>query len=340
MAKKTVNFNSKGIDKLPKDKPIFYKIIKKRMLVTLLFACAYTMLMSVPFAIAEDKGIEQQGYLKEMQLLRREVFEFRDNLSNRLNQVQQNQQLQKESFNSVEEFYGKTMQNVNLALQGANRATSLVSLFAIIFTGLTFILGFWGVRELWAIKKLRADAEKNIKLAKHINLAYTYMQINLITQAKDEFLKVVEIDEENEVAHTQLGYIFMSLIRPDTQKSKYHSKRATEINRGNYVAYLNLGVVMNRMKEKQEDILTVYLEGEKVAIDKMADDITLGKLKLFAGHCYKNLGKNEKAKDKYNEAKIYFERQENNEILDISKVAKRWLKEMRESYIIVTKKPE
>lgn len=253
------------------------------------------------------------------------------------NYAQQMKQMEQEISNFKSGFYDKTMQNVNLALQGANRATSLVSLFAITFTVLTVVLGFFGIKEISSIRKVRLDTEKNLRLTNHFSLGYTYTQAFLYSEAIKEFLKVVEIDNNNDIAHTQLGYLFLSLPQPDFSKSKLHSKRAVEINQKNYTAYLNLGVAMNGLRDRQEDILTVYLKGEEIAVANLADDMTIGKFKLFAGHCYKNLKDNMLAEKKYDEARPYFKRYEDDKIPQIAQLAKRWLDELEESYKIVTK---
>lgn len=250
--------------------------------------------------------------------------------------LQEIQQLQQNFNNLKNDFYDKTMQNVNLALQGANRATGLVSSFALIFTVLTVALGLFGIKELASIRSVRLDAENTLKLTKHFSLGNTYVQASLFPEAIKEFIKVIEIDKNNDIAHTQLGFLFMSLQQPDIVKSKFHSKRATEINSNNYTAYLNLGVVMDRSGERKEDSLSVYSKGEGIALNEMADDITIGKFKLFAGHCYKDLGKKPEAKIKYDEARPYFMNNLGSQIPQIAILAKRWLDELNGSYMFVS----
>jgi len=250
--------------------------------------------------------------------------------------VQQAERLEQKISDFKDSFYDKTMQNVNLALQGANRATTLVSVFAITFTVFTIILGFWGIKELGSVRMVRLSAEKNLELTKHLSLGFAYNQASLIPEAIREFFEVVRIDGKNLVAHTQLGYLYMSLSKPELEKSKAHSKIAIEINPKNYIAHLNLGVVMSQKGDKQEDILLVYLNGEKVAIEEGADDITIGKIKLFAGHCYKNLKMKPEAKNKYGEARPYFEKYKDNKIQALAVISKRWLDELEQSYKIVS----
>lgn len=256
-----------------------------------------------------------------------------------IQQSDQSQQIQKlqEDFNILRDgMYDKTMQNINLAIQGANRATSLVSTFAMTFTGVTILLGFLGIKEMDSIRKVRVDAENNLKLTKHFSLASAYTQASLYPEAVKEFLKVLEIDKNNELAHAQLGFLFMSIQQPNNAQSKFHSKQAIEINPNNYTAYLNLGVAMNRDGEKQEDILSVYLKGETIASVQMADEITIGKFRLFAGHCYKELGKKPEAKAKYDQARPLFQKYMASPIPQLSELAKRWLPELEQSYAIVS----
>ena len=229
-------------------------------------------------------------------------------------------------------FYDKTLQNVNLALQGANRATTLVSVFAVTFTLITLILGVLGFREVSHIRKVRVDAEKNLRLTKHLSLAFSYSHANLFSQALSEFLQVLRVDDNNEVAHTQLGFLYMSLLKPDLTNSITHSKKAIKINPNNFTAQLNLGVVVNRAGAPQEEVVSIFLKGEEVAIANGADDITVGKFKLFAGHAYKKMGQKDKAKIKYDEARPYFETQATNSIAQIAELAKSWLEDLKREY--------
>ena len=128
----------------------------------------------------------------------------------------------------------------------------------------------------------------------------------------------------------------MSLTPQDYVKSKVYSKRATEINPNNYTAYLNLGVAMNNAGDKKDEVLSLYLKGEKVAIANLADDITIGKFKLFAGHCYKDLKNKSSAKVKYDEARPYFAKYKDSQIKEFAAIAKGWLGELEESYKSVT----
>ena len=280
---------------------------------------------------------------KEIQQLQQEISRLKDSFSAEQERLKQSQDLQSEMQKFKDNFYDKTMQNVNLALQGANRATGLVSFFAILFTLLTALLAFLGIKEASSFRNIRLDAERNLRLtsqnlelASHFHLAYTYTQAFLYVDAIKEFSKVLEINNNNEVAHTQLGYLYSALLRPEHPKSKFHSKRAIELNPQNYIAYLNLGVAMNSTGEKKEDVLSVYLKGGEIAIANLADDITIGKFKLFAGHCYKDLNKKPEAKIKYDEARPYFLKYKDSPIKELSDTAKRWLSELEDSYKIVS----
>jgi len=285
------------------------KYIKVFLIAVVLLNC-FAVFSSLVFSATRQS---QENYVQKIKELNREVVDLRNN------------------------FYDRTMQNVNLALQGANRATNLVSLFAITFTALTIVLGFFGFKEFSSLKRVRVASEKALKLSAHFNLAYTYTQAFLYSEAIKEFLKVIEIDNNNDIAHIQLGYLFLSLPQPDYSKSKLHSKQAVKINPENYTAYLNLGVAMNSLGDKQEDVLSIYLRGEEIAVANLADDITTGKFKLFAGHCYKNLNEKMLAKNKYDEARPYFEKYKDDKMPQIVQLAKRWLDELEKSYKIVTK---
>jgi tetratricopeptide (TPR) repeat protein len=257
-------------------------------------------------------------------------------------QIQQGQQLlqiqevQQQLNNLKNNLNNETMQNVNLALQGANRATSLVSAFALIFTSFTVILGFFGFKELASIRKVRLDAENNLKLTMHFSAGTTYVNAGIVVEAIKEFLQVLEIDKNNIAANTQLGWLFASAQPPDQSKSKFYSRRAIELNPNNYIAYLNLGVAMDHSGESKKDVLSTYLKGEEVALREGADDITLGKFILFAGHSYKHLGDKGNAKSKYDQARVLFQKHASNSVPQIADGAKRWLKELEDNYTAVS----
>ena len=108
--------------------------------------------------------------------------------------------------------------------------------------------------------------------------------------------------------------------------------RAIELNPNNFNAYLNLGVAMSQAGDKAEDIISTDSKGETAAINNMADDITIGKLKMFTGHNYLKLDKKNEAKAKYDEAKPYFEKNKTNSIKEVADFANRWLQELEDHY--------
>ena len=164
---------------------------------------------------SEENGEEQNEInnielqLKNIKMEISEIKRMRQNDKESLTQYKQNQ---KNMYEVYEKYFDKTMENVKLAIQGANRSTTFVSIFAITFTILTILLGLFGFHEITLIKKIRVGGEKALKLTKHLGLGLSYTQAVLFQQAIKEFENVVEIDPDNDLAYSNLGYLYLSVV--------------------------------------------------------------------------------------------------------------------------------
>jgi len=109
------------------------------------------------------------------------------------------------------------------------------------------------------------------------------------------------------------------------EKAIEHCKKATEIDKNSFTAYLNWGVNLDRTSASKRDVLKVYETAEKVGIEQRVDNVSLGKVKRFMDGCHEALKENDQALNKYKEAKEKLLEAKKLNISDIVKIADFWL---------------
>lgn len=235
----------------------------------------------------------------------------------------------KNKFTNLEHsLYERVLEDAKISLESAKQATSLVSVASYIFILISFLLGLFGFREWKNILKIRRKAEKDINLVRHISLAEVYLRNGINTEASKEFEEILKIDPNNLIAHLQLGFLYTDIYK---DKAIEHCKKVTEIDKNNFMAYLNWGVNLDHMSAPKQDVLKVYEIAERVGMEQKVDNVSLGKVKRFMGDCYEALKENEKALNKYKEAKEKLLEAKKSNILEVVKIADYWLNGLDEN---------
>ncbi|MCX5693690.1 MAG: hypothetical protein NT014_00925 [Candidatus Omnitrophica bacterium] len=222
-------------------------------------------------------------------------------------------------------LYQRVLDDARISLDSAKQATSLVSVASYIFILISFLLGLFGFREWRSVAKIRKKAERDINLVRHFSLAEMYLRNGISSEAIKEFEEVLKIDPNSLIAHTQLGFLYTDIFK---DKAIEHCKKATELDKNNFVAYLNWGVNLDHTPAPKNEVLKIYEIAERVGEEQKLDDISLGKLKRFIAECYDALGKWHPALDKLKEAKARLDRAKATGIPDLVRDADRWLKDL------------
>lgn len=222
-------------------------------------------------------------------------------------------------------LYQRVLDAAKISLDSAKQATSLVSVASYIFILISFLLGIFGFREWSSISNIRKKAERDINLVRHFSMAEMYIRNGVNSEASKEYEEVLKIDSNNLIAHTQLGFLYTDIF---IDKAIEHCKKATELDKNNFIAYLNWGVNLDHTPASKRDVLKVYEIAERLGEEQKVDNISLGKLKMFIAHCYKALKEWGIALKKYAEAKENLENAKKLNIPDVAKVADYWLKDL------------
>ncbi len=229
----------------------------------------------------------------------------------------------KNKFTNLEHsLYERVLEDAKISLESAKQATSLVSVASYIFILISFLLGLFGFREWKNILKIRRKAEKDINLVRHISLAEVYLRNGINTEASKEFEEILKIDPNNLIAHLQLGFLYTDIYK---DKAIEHCRKVTEIDKNNFMAYLNWGVNLDHTPAAKQDVLKIYEIAERVGVEQKVDNVSLGKVKRFMGDCYEALKENEQALNKYKEAKEKLLEAKKSNIPDVVKIADYWL---------------
>ena len=232
----------------------------------------------------------------------------------------------KNKVNNLESsFYQRVMDDARISLDSAKQATSLVSVASYIFILITFLFGLFGLREWRSISKVRKKAERDIDLVRHFSLAEMYLRNGINSEASREYEEVLKIDSHNLIAHMQLGFLYTDTFK---DRAIEHCKKAVELDRNNFTAYLNWGVNLDHTPASKRDVLVIYETAEKLGEAQRLDDLSLGKLKRFIGSCYENLEEWKTALSKYKEAKARLEKVRQTGIPDIIRNADYWLRDL------------
>lgn len=189
-------------------------------------------------------------------------------------------------------------------------------------SSVSFLLGLFGFRERKNILRIRKKAEKDINLVRHISLAEVYLRNGINTEASKEFEEILKIDPNNLIAHLQLGFLYTDIYK---DKAIEHCRKATEIDKNNFMAYLNWGVNLDHTSTPKKDVIKIYETAERVGVEQKVDNVSLGKVKRFMGDCYEALKENEQALNKYKEAKEKLLEAKKSNIPDVAKIADYWL---------------
>lgn len=229
----------------------------------------------------------------------------------------------KERIVSLENsLYQRVLEDAKISLESAKQATSLVSVASYIFILISFLLGLLGFKEWKNILRIRKKAEKEINLARHINLAEVYLRNGINSEASKEFEEILKIDPNNLIAHLQLGFLYTDIYK---DKAIEHSKKAAKLDKNNFVAYLNWGVNLDHTAASKKDVLKIYEIAERVGVEQKVDNVSLGKVKRFIAACYETLKENDQALNRYKESKEKLLEAKKLNIPDVNKIADYWL---------------
>jgi len=124
-------------------------------------------------------------------------------------------------------------------------------------------------------------------------------------KAKEKFEKAVEIDDNDYQTHVSLGLVYS--ILGDNDNSIKHSKKALELKPSSFVPQFNFAVAINHKYDSKHS-LPEYMKAEKYAEEEKLSrvSIIIGKLNLFLGHDYRQLGDKEEACKRYDRAEEIF----------------------------------
>jgi len=222
-------------------------------------------------------------------------------------------------------LYKRVLDDARISLDSSKLATSLVSVASCIFVFIAFIFGFVGFREWKSISKVREKAERDIDLVRHFSLAEMYVRNGVKSKAIEEFEEVIKNDPNNLLTHTQLGFLYTDTFK---DKAIEHCKKATELDRNNFTAYLNWGVNLDHTAAPKENVLEIYKIAERLGETQRLDNVTLGKLKRFIASSYESLGSLKLALGKYREAKDKLEIAKKSGLPDVVRAANYWLKDL------------
>ena len=211
-------------------------------------------------------------------------------------------------------------------MASATFATNMISLASFLFMVVSVILAWFGISEWRGFRQIKEKVKKDSGLFAHIQLAEMYDRNGMTDKAISEYESAKLIQPDNIVAATRLGFLYDGV---SYEKAVDNSKKAVELDARNFAAYLNLGVSLsNAPTDRTKEALDAYLKAEEISKISRVDIISMGKVKLFIGHCYKKLGENANALLKYKEAEGEFNDGKKINVLEVNRQADHWLDEL------------
>lgn len=247
--------------------------------------------------------------------------------------IKQTQNASKEDIKELRErittldatLYQRVLDDAKISLESSKLAISLVSVASYVFILISFLLGYFGFKEMRSISEVRKKAEQDINLVRHSTLAEMYIRNGIRSEASREYEEVLRIDPNNLIAHMQLGFLYTDIYK---EKAIEHCKKVTELDKDNFTAYLNWGVNLDHTTASKRDVLEIYKTAERLGEEQKIDDISLGKVKRFIGACHEYLQEWQPALSKYKEAKERLEKAKQAGLPDLINVANHWLKDL------------
>lgn len=143
--------------------------------------------------------------------------------------------------------------------------------------------------------------EKPVEFETYIFKARKFGRANQWKEAADYLEEALLINPSNIPLRIQLSIIYGERLG-NKEKAITHCNKILEIDPNNLSAKFNLAVYTNHLKKAQHS-LPIYLEAEKMIQTQglMGTEID-GKLNLFLGHDYRDIGKKEEAQKHYERA--------------------------------------
>lgn len=231
----------------------------------------------------------------------------------------------KNRINELDSLYKNVIESAKISLDFSRFATSSMSIASFIFVVISFMLAFFGIKELKGISDIKKETTRDINLVRHFSLAEMFLKSGQNPAAAKELEEVLKIDPNNLVAHIQLGFLYTDIFK---DKAIFHSKKAAEIDPYNFVAHLNWGVNLDHTPAPKKEVAGIYEIAERLGEEQRVDDVSLGKAKRFLAASYEAMGEKQKAIAKYEEAKKKLENAKKSGLSELAKNAEYWSRDL------------
>lgn len=148
------------------------------------------------------------------------------------------------------------------------------------------------------------DPDKEKYFHRLVAAGMQHENVNRLDLAIECFEDALKIKPDDIGLHIQLSIIYGEKIGDKDSKTKAieHCSDILKIDKNNISGKFNLAIYTNHLKGSNES-LPIYLEVEKmIKMQGVGGSELEGKLNLFIGHDYKNLGNKKEAEKRYEEA--------------------------------------